>query len=162
MAKKKYTLSMKKHRNFNARENGKILYRETFTSYNVHALIHIADDVEHFGTSLYKISAFLLENHLHKLKKRYPSNQMQEVCDRKLQQLDTYTGWPGSVHDARVFKNSPLQDACQQLHGQYHSIGDSAFSLSRYMLVPYRDKSHLHAQPKKFNKAHSSTIVEKP
>ncbi|WAR22681.1 HARB1-like protein, partial [Mya arenaria] len=69
-------------------------------------------------------------------------------------------GWPGSVHDARVFRNCPLLDVCQQLPAPYHLIGDSAYPLSRYMLVPYRDNGHLDAQQKKFNKAHSSTRVD--
>ncbi|XP_052786768.1 putative nuclease HARBI1 isoform X1 [Mya arenaria] len=93
-------------------------------------------------------------------RKGYPSIQLQVVCDSKLRLLDTYTGWPGSVHDARVFRNCPLLDVCQQLPAPYHLIGDSAYPLSRYMLVPYRDNGHLDAQQKKFNKAHSSTRVD--
>ncbi|WAR08532.1 HARB1-like protein [Mya arenaria] len=64
-------------------------------------------------------------------RKGYPSIQMQVVCDSKLRLLDTYTRWPGSVHDGRVFRNSPLQDVCQQLPAPNHLIGDSAYPLSR-------------------------------
>lgn len=50
-------------------KSGKHLYGETFTSYNVHSLIHLTEDVQHFNTSLNDICAFQFENHLHKLKK---------------------------------------------------------------------------------------------
>ena len=34
------------------------VYGDIFVSYNVHALIHIVDDVEHYGSSLNGIIAF--------------------------------------------------------------------------------------------------------
>ena len=47
----------------------KELYTEKFIVYNVHSLIHLADDCEHFDCSLNDISAFPFENHLHFVKK---------------------------------------------------------------------------------------------
>lgn len=38
------------------------------------------------------------------------SLQMQVVSDHKYKILDFHLGFPGSVHDARVFKNSPLYE----------------------------------------------------
>ena len=40
-----------------------------FMTYNTHGLIHLVDDVRHFGCSLNNISAFPFENHLGKLKR---------------------------------------------------------------------------------------------
>lgn len=34
--------------------------------------------------------------------------QLQVVCDDTLLIRDIYTGWPGSTHDVRVFRNSEL------------------------------------------------------
>lgn len=53
-------------------------------SYNVHALIHIADDVEHYGSSLNGINAFQFENHLRGLKKgvRKAQNPISQVAKR--------------------------------------------------------------------------------
>ena len=36
---------------------------------------------------------------------------MQIVADDRLMVIDVYAGWPGSAHDARVFKNSSLYQA---------------------------------------------------
>jgi len=33
---------------------------------------------------------------------------LQAVCDHEMFLTDIYVGWPGSVHDASVFRRSPL------------------------------------------------------
>ena len=65
-------------------KNSTRVYGEIFVSYNVHALIHLADDVEHYGSSLNDINAFQYENHLHKLKKnvRKAQNPIAQVVKR--------------------------------------------------------------------------------
>lgn len=50
-------------------------------------------------------------------RKGYPSLQLQVVVDHLRMFTDTYVGWPGSTHDARVFRNSPLFDAAENGHG---------------------------------------------
>lgn len=68
-------------------------------------------------------------------RKGFPSIQLQAVCDDNLRFLDVCAGWPGSVHDARVFRNSPLHDALEggNLHNENHLLGDSAYALDIYM-----------------------------
>jgi len=65
-------------------QSGKHMYGETFTSYNVHTLIHLTEDVQHFNTSLNDICAFQFENHLHKLKKsvKKAQNPIAQVVKR--------------------------------------------------------------------------------
>ncbi|KAJ3598603.1 hypothetical protein NHX12_002109 [Muraenolepis orangiensis] len=41
-------------------------------------------------------------------RKLFPSISLQAVCDHQGRFIDTYVGWPGSVHDARVLRHSPL------------------------------------------------------
>ncbi|CAM4635429.1 unnamed protein product [Leuciscus chuanchicus] len=41
-------------------------------------------------------------------RKLFPSIILQAVCDHQGRFIDTYVGWPGSVHDARVLRHSPL------------------------------------------------------
>ena len=91
-----------------------------------------------------------------------PSMQLQVACNKELLFLDVFTGWPGSVHDARVYKNSPLgvKLVAEGLPVGFHLIGDSAYALAEHLMVPFRNNGHLDAVHKKFNKAHSSTRVE--
>ena len=95
-------------------------------------------------------------------RKGFPSMHLQVVCDSKLRFLDVHTGWPGAVHDSRVFRNSPLGRlvASGYLPGDYHLIGDSAYALQVYLMVPFRDNGHLSALEKRYNKLHSSTRVD--
>uniref|UniRef100_A0ABM0GNC9 Putative nuclease HARBI1 n=1 Tax=Saccoglossus kowalevskii TaxID=10224 RepID=A0ABM0GNC9_SACKO len=94
-------------------------------------------------------------------RKGFPSIQLQAVCDSNLRFTDVYTGWPGSVNDARVFKNSPVRNVLHnELPPNLHLLGDSAYALSTYVLTPYRDNGHLNAVEKQFNKYHSSTRVD--
>ena len=81
---------------------------------------------------------------------------------RYIGEIDTYlySGWPGSVHDARVFRNSPVADTIADLPEEFHVLGDSAYPLTTHVLVPYRDNGHLTADEKHFNKCHSSTRVD--
>lgn len=41
-------------------------------------------------------------------RKDFFSIQMQIVCNHKRKIIDVFIGFPGSVHDARIFRNSPL------------------------------------------------------
>ncbi|XP_053390776.1 putative nuclease HARBI1 [Mercenaria mercenaria] len=94
-------------------------------------------------------------------RKGFPAFHLQGVCDSNMRFLDVYSAYPGSVHDSRVFKNSPLnhylQTECPQT---YHLLGDSAYSLASHLLVPFRDNGHLTEEQKKFSFVHSSTRVD--
>ena len=46
-------------------------------------------------------------------RKGYHSIVLQAVCDNALFFTDVYVGWPGSVHDAQVYRNSPLGESLE-------------------------------------------------
>ena len=75
--------------------------------------------------------------------------------------LDIFAGWPGSVHDARVYRNSPVNEYFSNGHlaDNLHIVGDSAYPLSMNMMVPYRDNGHLTDIQKKYNKHHSTSRI---
>ena len=56
-------------------KNCKHIYGDTFTVYNVHSLLHLADDVKNFGCSLNEISCFPFENYMQHIKKHVRSGQ---------------------------------------------------------------------------------------
>ena len=74
---------------------------------------------------------------------------------------DVYCGYPGSAHDARVFRNAPFfQDAEANPDVVFprntHLIGDSAYPLKVWVLTPFRDKRRLTRRPW-YNFVHSLT-----
>ena len=64
------------------------LYSPSFVSYNVHSLIHVPDDVDHFGCSINQITCFSFESYLNFLKSliRGPRNPTQQVVNRLIEQ----------------------------------------------------------------------------
>jgi len=60
------------------------LYGKNFVVYNIHSLLHVADDVRYFDASLNDISAFRYENYLQTLKRliRGASNPLIQVSKR--------------------------------------------------------------------------------
>ena len=62
--------------------------------------------------------------------------------------INAYTGWPGSVHDARVYANSPIgvqieKSPMDLLSGDTFIIGDSAYPLGTRLIVPYEETGQL-------------------
>ncbi|KAK3911630.1 Putative nuclease [Frankliniella fusca] len=69
------------------------------------------------------------------------------VCNHKRVIIDIYTGQPGSVHDSRVFRRSPLARALfsrdDLLGPNQHLIGDGGYMCTKKMLVPYRNDGNI-------------------
>jgi len=82
------------------------LYGQEFVVYNVHCLVHVSDDVKHFGP-LDKISCFPYENYLKHVKKMVRSSHLpfQQVL-RRLAELN-------SVH---ISNKDSLNCICQYEH----------------------------------------------
>jgi hypothetical protein len=79
-------------------------------------------------------------------KKNY-SIQLQAVVDNKGIFRDIDIGWPGSVHDARVFSNSSFcrwmdlfiaQEQKQHPSHVWYVLGDVAYPLTSWMLTPFK------------------------
>ena len=98
---------------------------------------------------------------------------VQGIVDGRKIFLDVAAGFPGSMHDARVLRNTTIYDRAEQGNvlavGPFHRIGgheiqpylvgDSAYPLSRWLQKPYpegtRDRSEIH-----FNRQLSSARVK--
>jgi hypothetical protein len=94
--------------------------------------------------------------------KKFPSIILQAVCDQNLHFLNLYCGWPGSVHDSRVLKHSPLFTSASEnkermFPGNIHLIGDAAYGLSEWLMTPFKDFGNLSADQKRNNFTHSSS-----
>ena len=106
-----------------------------------------------------------------KLTKEYNSRKMcttmilQAVVDNAGKFIDIYTGWPGSVHDSRVLKNSPIFVRKLYPPKDYYLLADSGYFLNDHIgiITPYRDTGNLPVEKIRFNKRHASarSIVER-
>ena len=94
---------------------------------------------------------------------------LQALVDSNYQFIDINIGWPGRVHDARVFANSSLfmkgsvgnlfpSSKCKVLNGvnvPVTIISDAAYPLLPWVMKPFADNGNLSPQKLHFNYRHS-------
>ncbi|XP_066585421.1 putative nuclease HARBI1 [Prorops nasuta] len=93
-------------------------------------------------------------------RKGFASIILQVVCDSKGMFTHCYAGQVGSVHDARVLRNSPVQNFLNMpdyFPNDCHLIGDAAYPIHPHLIVPFRDNGHLSNRQVNFNYCLSST-----
>ncbi|XP_012543265.1 putative nuclease HARBI1 [Monomorium pharaonis] len=75
-------------------------------------------------------------------RKGFHSIQLQIICNEQLQFIHCYTGQAGSVHDMRVFRLSGFETMCTDNNFPHdsHILGDAAYRLTKYIMVPFKDK----------------------
>ena len=98
----------------------------------------------------------------HNRKNQY-SIQLQGVCNHEGVFTDIFTGFPGSVHDARVYRNSPLYRERQFPPQGYYLLGDSAYPGSRSLMTPYKLPEAALPINRRFNLHHSKArcVIER-
>lgn len=70
---------------------------------------------------------------------------------------DVVAGWPGSVHDSRILRNSAVYNtAANKFPGNSHLLGDGGYLLQTWLMTPYRDNGHLTPDQTFFNSVLSS------
>lgn len=92
-------------------------------------------------------------------RKDYYSVIFQAVVREDGRFTHIFTGWPGKVHDAKVFRSSPLYENGRLLCGDDHILGDSAYPNLPFVLTPFRDNGHLMQTQKFYNQVHASIRV---
>ncbi|XP_011880849.1 PREDICTED: putative nuclease HARBI1, partial [Vollenhovia emeryi] len=93
-------------------------------------------------------------------RKQYFSIQLQGIVNHNMKFIDVFIGYPGSVHDARVFRNSTIRNDLHEICGDnYYFLGDSAYPCLKQLIVPYRDNGHLTRAQRMFNQRLSSCRV---
>lgn len=69
-------------------------------------------------------------------RKKFHSLVTRVVCDDNMLFRDNLTGWPGSVHDSRVLRNSSLHaTAAIKFLGDTHFLGDGGYPLKSWLIT---------------------------
>ena len=87
-------------------------------------------------------------------RKGFHSVNVQIVAKHDKIITSVFGPFPGGVHDARMLRRSDLFEKAengQLVHDQFHLLGDSAYPLRPWLIVPYKDNGHLTRQQKDFN-----------
>lgn len=93
------------------------------------------------------------------------SVNLMAVCSPDMRFTFIQAGFPGSAHDSRVFKTCSLFTKMQQNDAiffqspDYHLVGDSAFGLHKYLMVPIKNTGNLSGAEARFNRKLSAGRV---
>ncbi|XP_070398077.1 putative nuclease HARBI1 [Nothobranchius furzeri] len=74
-------------------------------------------------------------------RKLFPSIILQAVCDHQGRFIDTYVGWPGSVHDSRVLRHSPLYRQSAYPPPGHFILADGGYPCLQHplpLITPYK------------------------
>jgi hypothetical protein len=83
---------------------------------------------------------------------------LQAVCDPCLQFTDCFVGYPSSVSDNRIFRNSHIYEGVQNHpqrffpHNEY-ILGDKAYPVLPWLMTPYINRGNLTARQIYYNSA---------
>ncbi|XP_011859952.1 PREDICTED: putative nuclease HARBI1 isoform X2 [Vollenhovia emeryi] len=82
------------------------------------------------------------------------------ICDVRKRFIDVFTGIPAKIHDARVLKLSDINDDLRRIcDRKFHILGDAAYPIREWLLIPYRDYGNLSDKQRQFNKQFCATRV---
>lgn len=78
------------------------------------------------------------------------------MCDHRMKIIDVFLGYPGSVHDSRVYRQSMLGRSLHEKCGRYFLLGDSGYPLDINLMTPFKNRGNLNRSQQRYNVALSS------
>lgn len=90
---------------------------------------------------------------------------MQAICTSNLLFTNVNIGYPGRLHDARVFSNSDVFKKIETegpkslFYGKYNLLGDLTYTNISWLITPFKDYGNLTVRHRKFNTKLSKTRV---
>ncbi|XP_057689511.1 putative nuclease HARBI1 [Corythoichthys intestinalis] len=82
---------------------------------------------------------------------------VQMTCDHQYMVTSLDARWPGSVHDARIFRESLLSQGFQEGRFDGLLLGDRGYPCQKHLMTPFADPQS--KAQRTFNHAHSVTRV---
>lgn len=97
-------------------------------------------------------------------RKCFTSVTLQAICDSSKKYINCFAGWPSSVPDIRIFKNSEIYQTSVQNQLQYfpngeYILGDKAYPCLPWCIPPYMRHRTLTQEQIRFNTQHASVRV---
>ncbi|XP_043283152.1 putative nuclease HARBI1 [Venturia canescens] len=95
-------------------------------------------------------------------RKGHHSIQLQAVCDHERRFTHCLSGHVDSVHDQRVFRLSEVNEYLnnsRKFPHDCHLVEDSAYTVHKHLMVPYRDNGHLTERQRNYNFCHASASI---
>lgn len=116
-------------------------------------------DGTHIEVSVDRTHRLMFYNRKHK----YTLN-IQVTVGPQMQILDLVNGYPGSFHDAQIFKDSALFSTLRNNPvGFGHLLADGGYALETFAMTPFRRTALTSEARKAYNKKHAQTrnVIER-
>ncbi|XP_046688202.1 putative nuclease HARBI1 [Homalodisca vitripennis] len=82
---------------------------------------------------------------------------VQGTCDALERFTSISAEWPGSVHDARIWRRSPVREIMSRFDGRVCLLGDSGYGISPWLITPFKPPTN--EAERRFNLCHSRERV---
>ena len=108
------------------------------------------------GTQI-AITAPKLNEHVYVCRKGFHSLNVQGICDPKLRFINLVARYPGSSHDAFIWRGSSVYSYMAQTAANDNGwlLGDSGYPLSPFLMTPVINATN--SADQRYNKQHSKT-----
>lgn len=85
------------------------------------------------------------------------------ICNHNMSFINANAEWPGSVHDSRVFRNSPITVKLEKLLPNLQILGVSSYPLTNSLITTFSEVGKLKEEETMFNIIHGSTrlVIER-
>ncbi|KAK0143165.1 putative nuclease HARBI1 [Merluccius polli] len=71
----------------------------------------------------------------------------QMICDADCLISNVEAKWPGSVHDSRIFRASPIYEGLSQGAFSGVLLGDKGYACESFLLTPLAEPKPQHSRP---------------
>jgi len=106
--------------------------------------------------------------HIYVNRKSYHSINVQLICDHNLKILNVNAKFPGSTHDAYIWKQSEANNIMERVYrtqpeNNFFLLGDSGYPLRPWLLTPLQGDFPRGSPEERYNRRHKSarSIIER-
>lgn len=94
-------------------------------------------------------------------RKGFTSINVQATVDGNEKFTSVCAEWPGSVHDARIWRRSDIRSLMSRFDGSACLLGDSGYGISPWLITPFKPPNNAAERDFNLNHAKERVIVER-